>query len=329
MSVIRRREFVSLLGGVAAAWPLAARAQQPAMPVVGLLSSGSIEAYAGLTKSFLEGLKQIGYVEGQNVTIEARWGEGQRARVQQLATELVQRRLTVIVTTGNGSALAARSASTTIPLVFLSQGDPVQFGLVESLSRPGGNATGVALLASDLVAKRLGLVRQLAPAMSLIAFLVNPTAPETEPQLKEVEEAAHSIGQQIRILNASNLDDIHAAFETLSQWRAGAMIVSTDAYLFSQRDRIQALAARLGIPAIYDRREFALAGGLMSYGPHYADAFRQIGLYAGKILRGAKPADLPVEQVARFELVINLKAAKALGLEMPPTLVALADEVIE
>jgi putative tryptophan/tyrosine transport system substrate-binding protein len=323
---MNRREVITLCGG-AAVWPVAARAQQGATPVIGFLSSGAIDSYADLTDAFRQGLKQTGFIEGQNVAIEARGADGQVERTRQLAAELVQRRVEVIVTTGNGSALAVRSASATIPLVFLSQGDPVQFGLVASLGRPGGNATGVSLLASDLVAKRLGLVRQLTSTMTTIAVLVNRTAPEAAPQIKEVEEAARGIGQQIRIFNASNSSEIDAVFGMFAG--LSGLIVSTDAYLFSQRARIQALAAARGLPAIYDRREFALVGGLMSYGTHYADAFREIGVYTGKILRGAKPADLPVEQVARFELVINLKSAKALSLEIPPTLLALADEVIE
>jgi putative tryptophan/tyrosine transport system substrate-binding protein len=327
--MIKRRNFISLVGGAAVAWPLAARAQQPTLPVVGFLSAGAIDAYSNLLNAFREGLKQTGYVEGKNVAIEAR---GERFdRTQQLAAELVQHGIAVIVASGETSALAARSVSTTVPLVFVSQADPVQFGLVASLSHPGGNATGVALLATDLVAKRFGMVRQLAPTGASIAVLVNPKTPAERAglQAKELEDAARSTGQRIQILDASNPSEIDAAFSALAQLHPGALIVSTDPYLFSERNRIQALAARNGIPTIYDRREFVDAGGLMSYGTHYADAFRQIGVYAGKILRGAKPADLPVEQVARFELVINLKTAKALGLDVPPNLLALADEVIE
>jgi len=329
---MRRREFIALLGGAAAAplilRPLAAGAQQ-AIPTVGFLTSGSLDAFAGLMAPLRQGLKETGFVEARNLVIEARGADGQFDRTPRLAAELVQRNVAVIVTTGRGSAQAARSATMTIPLVFLSQDDPVKFGLVASLNRPGGTATGIALLATDLLSKRLEFVRQLASTAAPIAVLVNPKSAEVEPQIKEVQEAARSVGQPIEFLNASTASEIDAAFAALAGLRAGALIVSTDAYLFSQRDRIAALAARHAVPAIYDRREFAAAGGLMSYGTHAADAFRQLGLYAGKILKGAKPADLPVEQVARFELVINLKTAKALGLSLPPTLLALADEVIE
>jgi putative ABC transport system substrate-binding protein len=330
--MMRRRQFIGLLGGAMAAngtlWRNLAHAQT-ATPVVGILSSGPLDGYTSLLAAFRQGLGETGYVEGRNVVIEARGAAGQFNRTTQLAHELIQRQAAVLVATGNGSARAAQAATKTIPLVFLSQGDPVKFGLVENLSRPGGNATGVAVLASDLLAKRLDLVRQLARAASPIAVIINPKAAEAEPQVKEVEEAARNVGQRIVILNASDADEIHAAFEKIKDMGAGALIVSTDAYLFGQRDRISALAIRHALPAMYDRREFAVGGGLMTYGTHYADAYRRMGGYTGKVLKGAKPADLPVEQAARFELVINLKTAKIIGLNLPPALLALADEVIE
>src|SRR5262249_3018073 len=313
--------------GGAAAWPLAGAAQQTATPVVGLLSSGSLDGYASLLAAFRQGLGETGYVDGRNVVIEARGAAGRFDRTAQLANELIQRQAAGLVPTGKGPGPAAQAAiaTKTIPLVFLSQGDPVKFGLVGSLSRPGGNATGVAVLASDLLAKRLDLVRQLAPPASPIAIIINPKAPEAEPQIKEIEEAARNAHQRILMLNASEADEIHAAFDKIKSMGAGALIVSTDAYLYGQRDRITALAIRYALPVMYDRREFAVAGGLITYGTHYADAYRRIGGYAGKILKGAKPADLPVEQAARFELGINLQTAKIIGLTLPPALLPLAD----
>jgi ABC-type uncharacterized transport system substrate-binding protein len=325
---MRRREFLS---GAAAALCVMQRVAhaQPRLPIVGILTSGPLDAYETLLIAFRQSLSDAGYVEGRSVAIEARGAEGHFDRTNQLAQELVRRQVAVIVATGNGSARAAQAASATTPLVFLSQGDPVQFGLVASLSRPGGNATGVALLASDLLAKRLDLARKLAPASRPIAMLINPKATEAEPQVKEAEETARRSGHPIVTLKASDPDEIHLAFEHLKAQGAGTLVVSTDAFLFGQRDRITALAIRHGVPAIYDRREFAIAGGLVSYGTHYADAYRRMGSYTGKILKGAKPADLPVEQTARFELVINLKTAKIIGIDLAPTVLALADEVIE
>jgi ABC-type uncharacterized transport system substrate-binding protein len=325
---MRRREFLS---GAAAVLFVKQRVShaQPNLPVVGILTSGSLDAYESLLMAFRQGLGETGYANGRNVVIEARGADGHFDRTTQLAQELVQRRLAVMVATGNGSARAAQAASATIPLVFLSQGDPVQFGLVASLSRPGDNATGVAVLASDVLTKRLDLARTVAPASTSIALLINPKAPEAEPQVKEAEEAARRSGHPMLTLSASDSDEIHLAFEQLKRRGAGALVVSTDAFLFGQRDRITALAIRNGVPAIYDRREFAVAGGLVSYGTHYADAYRRMGSYTGKILKGAKPADLPVEQTARFELVINLKTAKIIGIDLAPTVLALADEVIE
>jgi ABC-type uncharacterized transport system substrate-binding protein len=326
---MKRREFVTLLGGAAAAWPLAARGQQPAMPVVGILSSGSSSAFTDLLIAFRQGLKETGYAEGQNVAIESRWAEGRFVRLSDLAADLVHARAAVIVATGVSSALAAKAASSTIPLVFLSQDDPVKLGFVTNFNRPGGNATGMSLLTSALVAKRLEFMRQLVPAGTPIAYLMNPQAPESEFHLSYMQAAARDIGQQFIILNASSERDIDNAFAALLQKRTGALIVSTDPFLFSRYHQIVVLAAYHKLPTIYDRREFVAAGGLISYGTHLPDVFRQIGIYAGRILKGEKPGDLPVMLPTKFEFVINLKAAKALGLEIPDKLLALADEVIE
>ncbi|MFL5098342.1 MAG: ABC transporter substrate binding protein [Xanthobacteraceae bacterium] len=325
---MRRRKFMALLGG-AAAWPLAARAQQPAMPVIGYLGAGSPAVYAELLAAFRRGLEETGYVPGRNVAIEFRWAEGRFERLPELAADLVQRRVALIVTTGSSSSLAAKAASSTIPLVFQSQGDPVKEGLVASFNRPGGNATGMSLFTGVLAPKRLELVRQLASTDAPIAYLMNPQAPEAELYLSEVQTAARSVGQQIVVLYASRERDVDGAFGTLAEQRARSLVVSTDGWLFSRRDQIIAAAARLKVPTIYDRREFVTAGGLVSYGTQAADAQRRLGVYAGRILAGEKPADLPVVQPIRFELIVNLKTAKALGLEVPPTLLVAADEVIE
>jgi putative tryptophan/tyrosine transport system substrate-binding protein len=325
---MRRREFITLLGGAAACWLFAALAQQLAMPVVGILSSASPSAFTDLLGAFRQGLKETGYIEDQNVAIESRWAEGHFERLPALAAELVQRHAAVIVTTGGSSTLAVKAASKTIPHIFLSQDDPVKLGLVASFNQPGGNATGMNLLTSAPVAKRLEFVRQLAPAGTPISYLMNPKAPEAEFHLSDMQAAARENGQQISVLNASSERDIDNVFTGLAQ-RGGALIISTDPFFVSRFHQIVVLAAYHKIPTIYDRREFVAAGGLISYGTHLPDAYRQIGVYAGKIIAGAKPSDLPVMQPTKFELVINHKTAKTLGLTIPPGVLAIADEVIE
>jgi putative ABC transport system substrate-binding protein len=326
---MKRREFISLLGG-AAAWPLVARAQQPAMPVIGFLSNISPEPIARPLAAFRKGLQEIGYIEGQNVAIDFRWAAGRNDRIPELAADLVQRRVAVIVATGGGvSALAAKAATATIPIVFSTATDPVQLGLVAGLSRPGGNATGVFVLANSLEAKRLGLLHEVVPRSATIAMLVNPQAPGAQGQLTEAQAAARTLAREILTVQASSEQELDAAFATLTRQQAEALLVAADPFFNTRRERIIALAARHAIPAIYEFREFALAGGLMSYGTSLSGAYRQVGVYAGKILKGEKPANLPVVLPTTFELVINLKTAKTLGLTFPPTLLATADEVIE
>jgi len=328
---LKRREFVTLLGGAAAAWPLAAHAQQAAMPVVGLLDQRSPEELADRLRGFHQGLKDAGFVEGQNAAIDYRWAENRMDRLPELAAELVRRRVNVIAVTGGiPSAFAAKAATTTIPVVFLVSDDPVRLGLVASLARPGGNLTGINFFTAELTAKRLELLRELVPAATRVAVLVNPAnAANTETTLREVEPAARAIGLQIQVLNAGTIREINAAFATFARERPDVLFVGIDPFFNSRRIQLVNLATRHALPASFPARDFAEAGGLMSYGANIADAWRQVGSYAGRILKGAKPADLPVVQSSKFELVINAQTARMLGLTIPPTLLATADEVIE
>jgi putative ABC transport system substrate-binding protein len=325
---VRRREFITLLGGAAAAWPVAARAQQPAMPVIGFLAPTSPDTYADLLRAFRQGLKGIGYVEGENVAIEYRWAENQIDRLPALAAELVRRRVGVIATGGGAAAAsAAKAATTTIPIVFE---DPVRLGLVASLARPGGNLTGINFLIAELTAKRLELLRELVPAAARVAVLVNPAnATIAETTLRDVEPAARAMGLQVQVLNASTSREINVAFETFVRERPDALFVGIDPFFTSRRVQLILLATRHAVPATYPGRHYAEIGGLMSYGGNIPDAYRQVGTFAGRILKGAKPADLPVVQASKFELVINAETARMLGLAVPPTLLSTADEVIE
>jgi putative tryptophan/tyrosine transport system substrate-binding protein len=328
---VRRREFITLLGG-AAAWPLAARAQQAAIPVVGFISPRSAEGSAHFGADFRKGLAEIGYVEGQNVTVEYHWLDGRFDRVPSLVADLIRRRVAVIATPGiTAAAFAAKEATTTIPIVFATGADPVKLGLVASLNRPGGNVTGINFFAQETTTKRLGLLHEMVPKAVRIAVLVNPaTAPAiTEATLRDIPEAARALGLQIQVLKASTSREIEATFATLGRERPDALLVAGDAFFTSRRVQFAVLAVRHAIPVIYSNREYPEVGGLMSYGAVSADRFRQAGVMTGQILKGAKPADLPVMQSTKFELVINLQAARALGLEIPPTLLARADEVIE
>jgi putative ABC transport system substrate-binding protein len=325
---MRRREFITLSGG-AALWPLAARAQQPAMPVIGFLNSGTSVGFAPFAGAFRRGLNEGGYIEGQNVVIEYRWAEGQYDRLPALAAELVRSQVTVIAATTLPAALAAKAASSTIPIVFTTGTDPVAVGLVGSLSRPNGNLTGVSNYVSAPGAKRVELLHQLVPTAAALGMLVNPTFPDAEQQANDVAKAASSFGQRVHVLNASIESEITGAFATLVQVRASALLVAADSFLQSHRDQIVALAARHAVPVLYPWREAVVAGGLMSYAPDIRVGYRQAGIYVGRILKGARPADLPVVQPTKFDFLINLKTATALGLEVPPKLLALADEVIE
>jgi putative tryptophan/tyrosine transport system substrate-binding protein len=326
---LQRRDFITLLGG-AATWPLAARAQQPVMPVVGYLYSGSADANPHFVTAFLQGLGQTGYIEGRNFAIEYRWAEGKYDRLPELAADLIRHPVTVIVAPGNlASALAAKAATTTIPIVFAIGGDPVKLGLVASMNRPGSNATGVTMYHSELGAKRLGFLKEVGRGAALVAVLMNPTNLEHDVDLKEIQEAARTIGQRIQVLSASTSREIGAAFATLAEKRAEALLTMQDTFFNNRRVQIVTLAARHALPAIYVARDWSVAGGLMSYGTRTADVWRQVGVYTGRILSGAKPAELPVEQPTKFELVINLQTATALALDISPNLLALADEVIE
>jgi putative tryptophan/tyrosine transport system substrate-binding protein len=324
----KRREFISLLGG-AAACPLAARAQQPGKPVIGFLGSASSEPYAPMVAAFRQGLKEKGYVEGQTVAIEYRWANAQYDRVPAMAAELASRQVAVIVANTPG-VHAVKAAVTTIPIVFTTGGDPVQSGLVASLNRPGGNVTGVTTLNVEVAPKRLQWAHELVPTATSIAVLVNPTNPNTETELRDLQSAARALALQLHVLHASTERDFNTAFATLPQLRAGALVISgTDTFLISRSEQLAALSVRHAVPTIFQFREFAASGGLMSYGGSITDSYRLAGVYTGRILKGEKPADLPVIQATKVELIINLKTAKALGIEVSPTLVARADEVIE
>jgi len=324
---MRRRDFITLFGG-AAAWPCAARAQQ-AMPVIGFLDTRSPDTMADRMRGFRQGLRESGYIEGDNVTIAYRWAENQIDRLPALAADLVHRRVSVIAAFATAPAFAAKAATTTIPIVFLAPGDPVRFGLVASLARPDGNLTGINLFTGELSAKRLEILREMVPGATHVAVLVNPTNPSMETTVRDVEAAARATGLQVQVFNASTSREIDAAFARFGRERPDAVFVSLDTFFNSRRAQLVNLASRHALPAIFPTRDIAEIGGLMSYGANILDAFRQVGIYTGRILKGAKPAELPVVQASRFELIINNQTARMLGLTVPPTLLATADEVIE
>ena len=325
---MKRRTFIAGLGG-AVAWPVLGRAQQP-VPVIGFLGSASAALFSGQLQAFRQGLGVVGYVEGRNMMIEYRWAEGRYDRLPELATDLVRRNIAAIVTSGGAPpALAAKTATSTIPIVFVTGGDPVETGIVASLRRPEANVTGVTSLNIEIGQKRLQLVRELMPAATVVAALVNPSSPTAEVQSKDMQSAARQLGLKIHILQASSEQDLTAVFAQLNQLQASALVISTDAFFISESAKLAELAALHGVPTIFQFRDYAAAGGLMSYGGSFAETYRLAGIYAGRVLKGETPANLPVQQVTKVELIINLKTAKTLGLTMPPSLLARADEVIE
>jgi len=325
---MRRREFITLLGG-AAAWPLAARAQQQPVPVVGFVNSSSAQAQGVVVAAYRRGLEESGFVEGKNVVIESRWADGQYNRLPELIADLIKHNVTLIMAGGPPAAIAAKKATSTIPIVFTTGDDPVQVGLVSSINRPGGNVTGVYVFFSDLESKKLGLLRELVPHAHLIAALVNPSFPTANSQRRELRTAADKLGLQLQIIDASSEEDLDAAFVAMKQFQVSAMLVGSDPFFNSRRDLIVSLAARYAIPAVYEQRAFAAAGGLMSYGTNLAEGYRQAGVYTGQILNGKKPTDMPVVLSGKFEFVINLKVAKTLGLIVSANFLSTADEVIE
>jgi putative ABC transport system substrate-binding protein len=328
--MIRRRDFLTILGGAAAGWPLAARAQQTAMPVIGFISGSSREMAAERPAAFRKGLAEAGFIEGQNVTVEYHWLDGQYEQLPTLVADLVRRRVAVIATPGSTvAAFAAKAATNTIPIVFGVAEDPVKLGLVSSIARPGGNATGTNFFFTELTAKRLALLHELLPGAARVAALIHPGTSTAESVLRDLSEAARALGLQIQVLNASTRKEIEAAFESLRHSPADALFIMNDAFYESRRVQLVILATRLGIPTVYPNRTAVEAGLLMSYGPDVIDTYRQVAFYAGRILKGDRPADLPVTQSTKFELVINLQTARALGIEVPPVLLATADEVIE
>ena len=328
IDLLRRREFISLLGGMAT-WPLSAHAQQPTMPIVGYLSSLGQAVSVQFDAAFRRGLSQMGFVEGQNVSIEYRWMTDSYDLLPAMAADLVQRQVAVICAFGPPAVLAAKAATTSLPIVFVTGADPIKFGFVASFNRPGGNITGIWVVTAVLAQKRLELLHELVPKAELFALLVNPTSPVAEPQTRDAQGAAHALGLKLRVLNATTENDFDQVFATLIQERADALLVSADPFFYSRREHLVALAARHTIPTLYEIREYAEVGGLMSYGTVFRDGYHKGGIYVGRILKGVKPAELPVEQINKLELVFNGKTAKALGLEIPPKLLALADEVIE